>query len=141
MMEKAQRALVLGVTVLFAGLLASCTGSRVQLGWVASTLPGRFAADYAMFTGTERWMVRAEAGETLVLRYDTEVDRGTLRIKIEDPDGDLLWGVSLEQDAGDTVSVHVGQQDGNHAIVVQGDGTGGGFVLSWAVEQAGEEGG
>jgi hypothetical protein len=133
MMGKAQRALLLGVAVLLAGLLASCTGSQVQLGWVASTLPGRFAADYATFTGTECCMLRADAGETLILRYDAEVSKGVLSIQIEDPDGALLWGVSLAQDAGDTVSIHMGQ-DGRHAIIVQGDGASGSFGLSWEVE-------
>jgi hypothetical protein len=135
MMKKIPKALLIGATVLLFGLLASCGGRRVQLGWVASTLPGHFWAEYTLFTGTERRPVRAEAGEKLVLRYDTEVGSGTLSIKIEDPDRDLLWDVSLEQDAGDTASVRMGQ-DGRYAIVVQGDGTSGSFDLSWEVDQA-----
>jgi hypothetical protein len=78
---------------------------------------------------TERRMVRADAGEMLVFRYDAEVRKGALSIQIEDPDGVPLWGVSLEQDAEDTASVQVGQE-GNHAIVVQGASTCGGFDLS-----------
>jgi hypothetical protein len=67
---------------------------------------------------------------------DDKADKGTLTIQIEDPDGALRWCVSLAQDAGDMVSIQVGQA-GRHAIVVQGNGTAGSFDLSWEVEQAG----
>jgi hypothetical protein len=66
---------------------------------------------------------------------DDKADKGTLTIQIEDPDGALLWGVSLTQDAGDMVSMHVGQA-GRHAVVVPGNDTSGRFDLSWEVEQA-----
>lgn len=46
----------------------------------------------------------------------------------------MLWDVSLQQDAKDSV-VLILEQGGPHTIAIGGDNAGGGFDLSWKLEQ------
>lgn len=130
MMKNAQKVLVVGLLLSLVGLLAGCGERKIQVGWVASSAPGRFSASYASFTGSETRTVRADAGEMLVLRYEIEVNRGTLSVRVEDPDGEILWDASFEEAAVDSVQIPA-EQDGRYAITVQGDGAGGSFELLW----------
>jgi hypothetical protein len=132
-MKHVDKALLLVSAVLLLALAVGCGQSRIQIGWVESNLPGSFAASYVSFSGSEVRTVRADAGETLVLQYAAEVNEGTLAIMVEAPDGEMLWNVSLEEDAEDMADFPV-EQDGRYSIVVRSDGTAGSFDLSWGVE-------
>jgi hypothetical protein len=86
-----------------------------------------------MFSGSEMRTVQASAGQTLVVEYDARISKGALDIQVTQPGNQVIWEVSLAAGAGDTARIPV-QRDGSHAIVVRGDGTRGGFNLSWGVE-------
>jgi hypothetical protein len=128
-----RRTLLLTSAVLLLGLLAGCGQGRVKLGWVGSNLPGRFEARYAMFSGGEIRPVWADAGETLALKFEAEVNKGVLAIKVESPEDEILWDVSLREDAEGGAELPV-EQKGRYVIVVRGDGTAGSFDLCWKVE-------
>ena len=128
-----RRAPLLAATVLLLGFLAGCGQSKVQLGWIASNRPGHSEASYTKFSGSEVRTIRANAGGTLVIKYLTTVNKGTLDISVEGPADEPLWAVSLASDAEDTVALPL-EQDGRYTIFVHGDGTGGSFDLSWEVE-------
>ncbi len=132
-LKHVRRLPLLATTVLLLGLLAGCGQSKVQLAWVESNRPGHFEASYATFNGSEARTVWADAGETLSLKYDVRVNKGILTISAEGPDGDLLWEVSLSEDAKDAVVLPV-DRGGRYAITVRGDDSGGSFGLSWELE-------
>jgi hypothetical protein len=131
--NQVRRSLSVASAVLLLGLLAGCEQSRVKLGWVGLNLPDRFEARYAMFSGAEIRPVWADAGQTLALKFEVEVNKGVLAIKVEDPDDEILWDVSLREDAEGGVELPV-DQEGRYVIVVRGDGTAGSFELCWEVE-------
>jgi hypothetical protein len=132
-MNHVGKALLLIMAVLLLTLAVGCGQRRIQIGWVESNLPGSLAASYVSFSGSEVRTVRADAGETLVLQYAAEVNEGTLAIMVEAPDDEMLWHVSLDEDAEDMADLPM-EQDGRYSIVVRGDGTAGSFDLSWEVE-------
>ena len=110
-----------------------CAQSSVEIGMVETRLPGRWEASYATFTGTKRDTIRAEAGQTLVLEYEVEVDKGELHIALEPQDRGALWDVTFEKGAADTVELAL-SQDGPYALTIEGDNAGGSFALSWQIE-------
>jgi len=127
------RRILLAVSVLLAfGLLSGCKQSSVAIGWVASQRPGHWEASYTTFTGSKIASVPTDAGEALTLEYTAEVDKGSLIIEVQDPDDEVLWDVTLRENAAEIIELRL-DQDGRHAIVVRGDDAGGSFVLSWEV--------
>jgi len=119
--------------VMLLGLISACGQSSLEIGMVETHLPGQWDARYTTFTGTKMDRIRAEGGETLRLEYQAEVDKGRLDIRIEDPAGEALWEVSLQEARQDSVEVVI-EEDGRYAIAIEGSDTEGSFDLSWTVE-------
>jgi hypothetical protein len=90
-------------------------------------------AFYAAFSGTKVRTVQAGSGESLVVEYGAIVNRGTLTVSVEDPDGGVPWSVTLDKDAEDAVALPL-EQPGRYALVVRGEDTAGSFHLTWRVE-------
>jgi hypothetical protein len=111
-------------------LLTACGQSTLEIGMVETNLPGRWQASYATFTGTKFDTLQAEAGDTLTLEYDVQVDTGTLTLEIRSPRNRLLWDTSLQDNADDTVNLTL-EQAGSYTISIKGDAAGGAFALSW----------
>lgn len=120
----------LTVAVVFAGLVAACGRSSLEIGMVETNLPGRWEASYESFTGTKEDTIRAQDGQILELAYDVQVDKGELAIKVDRHDREALWEASLQEDAKDTVEIALGQ-DGPYTLIVEGHDAGGGFALNW----------
>ena len=133
MIRRRRNVIWLTLFLLLAGLLAACGRSTVEIGMMETTLPGSWEASYRTFSGAKRNTFGADAGETLVLDYKVVVDKGMLSLRVENPDGEDLWDLSLEEEAADTVEVPL-NTDGRYTIVVEGDATGGGFDLSWELK-------
>ena len=119
--------------LLISGLLAGCAQSNLEIGMVETNLPGRWRASYATFDGTKTDRLEADAGQTLVLDAEAEVDKGNLTIEVRDPDDRVLWDLSLEQDGEESMEL-VLEQTGRYGIVVEGDNAGGSFNLTWELE-------
>lgn len=119
-------------TTLFvlAGLLVGCDQHSVRLGWVETSYPGHLGASYAMFSGAETRTVPAQAGETLYLEVDAEVERGNLTIEVDDPFGKPIWCTTLCQDCGEVKALPL-DQAGCYTISVRGEVAEGGFDLRW----------
>ena len=132
-MDKLQRAFFFISTILFVGLLAGCAADRVAVGMRETNLPGQWQATYTTFSGTKADTFPADAGQTLVLEYETEVDKGSLTLQVESPDDEVLWETALEEGGADTVRVAL-NQDGRYAIVLSGEDTGGSWDLEWEIE-------
>jgi hypothetical protein len=117
-----------------AGLLVvACGQRRVEIGMVETHRPGQWQARYTTFSGVKRDRVQADAGQTLVLAYEAEIDKGRLEIRVEGPAGDTLWERSREQDGQETVELTL-EQGGRYLVLIEGRDTGGRFDLSWSLE-------
>lgn len=119
------------ILLLVAGaLLAACEDSELRTGWSGSHTSGHMDYSYNTFSGDEVGRATLDEGEELTVEYDAEVDKGTLTIRVEDPDGDTLQAITLEEDDSDTWTI-TASQDGQHIVVVEGDDTGGSFDVEW----------
>jgi hypothetical protein len=126
----------LAMVVLFAlsvTLLASCTVKSGAFVEVCTDLPGDISCKATTFEGEKSYPVRAEAGQTLSLAYDVAVSKGSLEIQVRNPDGDMVWEVSIEDAAADTIELSI-DEDGRYSVVLKGDGMGGEYDVSWDVE-------
>ena len=75
----------------------------------------------------------AQAGETIGLDYDVDVEKGTLAMTLIDPDGDTLWARTFEEDVEDSVQIEV-PEGGRFRLRIEGESTGGAFKIAWRVE-------
>lgn len=132
-MRKSPRTAVLTSIILLAVLLSACEADRIATGMRETKLPGQWQATYTTFSGTEVDTFRADAGQTLVLEYETEVEKGSLTIQVENPDDEVLWDAAFDEGGADSVRVAL-NQDGRHAIVLVGEDTGGSWDLEWEIE-------
>lgn len=134
MINLRRRMIWLALFPLLAGALVACSGgSSIEVSMVETSRPGKWEAGYRTFDGVKQNTIPAEADETLVLDYRVEVDTGTLTLRLESPDGEDLLELTWEEDTADTVEVPLAQ-DGDYAIILEGDATGGSFDLSWELE-------
>lgn len=132
-MDELPRAAFLISIILLAGLLTACEADRVAIGMRETNLPGEWQATYTTFSGTEVDTFRADAGQTLVLQYETDVEKGSLTIQVENPDDEVLWDAAFDEGDADAVTVDL-NQDGRYAIVLTGEDTGGSWDLEWEIE-------
>lgn len=119
---------------LLSTVLIACEGhSTIKVGWVGNDTPGSFAYSYRRFSGIERDTFRADAGETLTLDYELEVEEGSLKLRIQDPGGTTLWETEAEADVEDVVRLTL-EQEGRYQIQLEGHDTRGAFDLEWERE-------
>lgn len=120
--------------ILLSGLLVGCGGrySSLKVGWVGSSTPGEYAYQYKRFSGIERKTFRADAGATFALDYETDVDEGTLTLRLVSPDGETRWERVLEEDVDASLTVTL-EQDGRYRLEIEGNDTKGSFDLAWEI--------
>jgi hypothetical protein len=116
-----------------ASLLVDCGArSSLRIGWRETDgLKGKSAC-YASFSGLERRTLRLDAGETVALTYDVEVEEGALTLSLVDPDGEPLWKETFQQGAADEIRVRA-PRNGRYELRIEGHQTGGSFDFSWRV--------
>jgi hypothetical protein len=132
-MDKLRIAVFLLSVMLLGGLLIACQADRVAIGMNETNLPGQWQATYTTFSGTKVDTFRADAGQTLILDYETEVEKGSLTVQVEDPDEEVLWETAFDEGGADTVRVDL-NQDGRYAIVLIGEDADGSWDLEWEIE-------
>jgi hypothetical protein len=129
--------LLAAVFLLATSLVVGCRArSSVRIGWRENSGLKHTTARYASFSGVERKSFRLEAGQTLAIDYDVEVEKGTMTLSWVDPDGETLWEETFEEGAADEVALSA-SQSGRHKLLIEGRNTGGSFDLSWRVRDAG----
>jgi hypothetical protein len=111
---------------------AACGNSRTYLLRSGSRTAHRIDYSYETFNGVERLRAPADAGETLVIRYDATVEKGALTIRVENPRNDTVWETTVQEAQSDTVRLPA-ERDGTYMILIEGDDTGGSYDVSWDV--------
>ncbi len=114
------------------GLYAGADRGGLRIGWVEITGLARKRCTYRYFSGREIQRFRVDAGETVELDYEVEVEKGALTIRIEDPDNDQVWQKRMSED-DEGIFEFVAEKPGTYTIVVLGDGTRGSFEIEWDI--------
>jgi len=132
-MNQKQTIGLLLTALMAAVILAACGFSTVQIGMLENHLPGMWQASYATFTGTKTDSFRADTGQTLFLKYDVQVEKGTLDIQVKNPDGELVWDGDMQKDESGTAQVAL-KQPGRYNLLIEGQDAGGSWDLNWDVQ-------
>ena len=128
---------ILFITSILALLLSGCDFSKIRIGEVrmmyGSNEDEHISYNYSTFTGIENGRALVEAGQTISFNYDVTVDKGSLMIEWQDPDGNAVWQKRLvENDRGDDFII--AQSSGKYTVIIQGKNAGGEFDISWRIQ-------
>ena len=113
-------------------LLTSC--STTKIGWVEMNYGNDFEASYQLFDGEERERIQLDAGDTISLSYELNVEDGALTIQFVDPDGDTVWEETFLEDE-ENVFDFTAEASGRYSLVVAGDNAEGSFDLTWDISE------
>lgn len=111
-------------------VLAACDKKLVFVGSNSNT-KNKIEASYRLFTGTEEKKISLKNGETLVIDYQSEVEKGQLTIKLYDPDDQLLQDLSTNKSGNENIEV---SKDGMYRFEITGDNTKGSFEITYKIE-------
>jgi hypothetical protein len=133
-MSRLRREVLGGVLIASFVILAGCARFEgVRVGWSGFSLPGHVSYSYSTFTGTLQDTFDVDEGQTINLDYEATVERGTLILLVEDPQGEPVWQVELTDDDSDSVEI-MAPESGRYVARIEGQDTGGSFDLQWEVE-------
>jgi len=118
------------VVVLLAAIFSGFVEARVR--WSGSTLPNRIHYTYLLFTGSESTLFTAEAGQTLILSYDVDVEGGSLTIKVRRGLEQVVWERSFHESSSGSAEIWL-EEAGTYFVVVKGEAARGGFDVRWEV--------
>jgi hypothetical protein len=125
--------LVLIKFLLIGMMISSCATSTMKIGYVCLNKPQKLDCHYQQFTGKEVGGMQLQRGESFELRYDIQVESGTLLIEILSPDRTNLWDSKFGESKASSAYVQI-EQDGLHQLVIQGEKTRGAFQIEWKIE-------
>lgn len=147
MKSTARTCLLVVLVVLGIGLIISCVSlvlgiglfsgfdrSGLRIGWTEITGLNRKRCTYRYFSGREYQRFRADDGETVTLDYEADVERGSLTIRIEDPDDRQIWVESMDED-DEGAFEFTAEKSGIYTMIVVGNETRGSFEIEWDLEQ------
>jgi methionine-rich copper-binding protein CopC len=122
------------LAVLLAAFMFGCSGvSSLKKGWVETSGLRHANVRYHYFNGVEQMSFRASEGDDIQLDFEVQVEEGSLRIKLEGPDGNEVWSKSYQEDAEGSASM-IAPEKGRYHLRVAGEETEGGYEISWDVE-------
>jgi methionine-rich copper-binding protein CopC len=122
------------LAVFLAVFVFGCSGvSSLKKGWVETSGLRHTNVRYQYFDGVEQMSFRAAKGDEIQLDFEVQVEEGSLRIKLEGPDGNEVWSKSYQEDAEGSASMNAPEK-GRYHLRVAGEETEGGYEISWGVE-------
>jgi hypothetical protein len=132
-MDRKRSVCLLLTALLLGGFLAACGRSSIVIGMREMHLPGDWQANYSTFTGVKSDSFQADAGQTLILDYDAQVDKGALSIQVENPADKLVWEAQLQEAQSDSVQILL-DQTGRYVLRIAGENASGSWDLQWNIE-------
>jgi hypothetical protein len=118
--------------------ISSCDFSNLRFGevrmMVGSNEDGHISYNYSIFTGVENGSIQVGAGERISFDYHVTVTKGTLLIEWQDPGGEAVWQVDLQESESGEDVITAGSS-GTYRIIIQGKDAGGDFDISWKTDE------
>lgn len=122
-----------GLLLLAAALLMG-TGCSTYIGYAGMEYSwggkGELSGKYKYLNGTKKYEIGTDAGETLVLKYDSHVEKGSMTLGFTDPEG---VETPLEPETSGTLELK--SPGGTYKVWVKGKSTRGSFSYTWKVEK------
>jgi hypothetical protein len=115
-------------------LLSGCDYTKIRVGEVrvmyGSNEDGHISYDFKTFTGFESGSAQVEKGEIIFFDYQATVDKGSLLIEWQDPNGEIVWQENLSESERGNVEIGI-ETSGKYTIIIQGKNAAGNFDVSW----------
>jgi hypothetical protein len=115
-------------------LLSGCDFTKIRVGEVrvmyGSNEDGHISYDFKTFTGFESGSAQVEKGEIIFFDYQATVDKGSLLIEWQDPNGEIVWQENLSESERGNVEIGI-ETSGKYTIIIQGKNAAGNFDVSW----------
>lgn len=131
------RGVILWIATILALMLSGCDFSQVRVGEVrmmyGTNVDGHISYNYSIFTGVESGSQQVEAGQRIFFEYRVTVNKGSLLIEWQDPEGEVVWRKSL-QDSESGEDDFTAGSTGTYRIIIQGKSTGGDFDVTWKMD-------
>ncbi len=114
-------------------MMTSCQDSILKVGYFCFNGPQRLDCKYQHFTGREVVKEELQPSENLELSYVVDVRSGILSIQVVALDETVLWTSKFsESNTGEAIIST--DREGLYQMIVQGDGTRGGFLMEWSIQ-------
>ena len=131
------RGVILWIATILALMLSGCDFSQVRVGEVrmmyGTNVDGHISYNYSIFTGVESGSQQVEAGQRIFFEYRVTVNKGSLLIEWQDPEGEVVWRKNL-QDSESGEDDFIAGSTGTYRIIIQGKSTGGDFDVTWKMD-------
>lgn len=111
-------------------MIFTLTSCSRQVGWVGLNYGNMIDVSYQLFDGKKVERIQIDAGDTFTLMYDIEVDDGSLKLQLNDPDRQQVWEATFLDDTEDVLTFRA-ESSGRYTLNILGDQTKGGFELRW----------
>jgi hypothetical protein len=136
METKQDRRLVLCMLAVMALLVGGCDFTKVRIGEVrmmyGTNVDGHISYNYSIFTGFEYGETQVASGQRIFFEYTVTVDKGSLLIEWQDPEGEVVWRKSLQESERGEDGFTV-ESTGTYRIMIQGKNSGGSFDVAWKI--------
>jgi hypothetical protein len=110
--------------------LSGClTSNATRIGWTSSVRSNEYTANYTTYDGTTSVPIKIRERE-VTFTYQARVDKGSLAMRVQDPQGHNLWQTTLKGNGNGSRVLSIPTND-TYVLVVEGQGTGGGFDIHW----------
>jgi len=112
--------------------LSGCGSVTQKIGWRENSSLSHTSARYATYNGNKEIKICIVSKKTVSMEYKVTVDKGTLTVGLDRPDGTSYWQNTFSQNASGTLSVPDADK-GCYTLLVAGEETGGGFDIAWTI--------
>lgn len=127
-MKRKLKALTLCAIIIAAiSILTACTE---QVMWSGNSYPGNMDASFKYFNGPQDMPFKLNEGDTVTFTYDSKVDKGSLSIKIVDPDNKTVKELPSNQKGTEEIKAEKG---GNYKVIITGNKTSGSYDVKWKI--------
>lgn len=120
--------------LLILALLTSAmmlSGCDTRLMYVGSSNSKQMKASYKLLSGKETKTLKLKEGDTLLLNYTSEVDKGKLTMKLYDPDHELVKELTPNESVEEQLDITKG---GKYKLEVVGTRTNGSFNIKYSTK-------
>jgi hypothetical protein len=125
--------LILLIIVVSMLMMTSCQDSIFKIGYRCFNGPQKLDCKYQRFTGREVVKGELQPGENIELSYEVDVRSGILSIQVVALDEKVLWTSKFSESSMGEAIIST-DWEGLYQMIVQGDGTRGGFLMEWSIQ-------
>jgi hypothetical protein len=123
------------VALTAAVLLAGCTwGSYISINSRGNSSvgvsTGHMSKQFSTFTGDMNHNIKVKSNQKINVRYDVDLTKGSLSIRITSPGGLPIWEKSFTGSEQEDLTIDT-DGPGNYRFTLVGDDAGGRYDVSW----------